>query len=102
MKSLELDPNIFEPNANLGEIYLVFGRDREALSAFLTAARIKPNDPNLHFDLGQVYMRLGKREDALDELQTLKRLGDPLADDLEKQLNLETAKPDPPQEASKS
>jgi len=45
---------------NLGEAYLNEGKDTAALSEFLKAEQLAPNDPILHNDLGLVYMKKEK------------------------------------------
>jgi hypothetical protein len=69
---------------------MALGHNENALGAFLTAG-IEHNDPKPRYDLVELYIRLGKREEALHELQTLRELHDPLADNFAKPMNSDSA-----------
>jgi Flp pilus assembly protein TadD len=63
----------------------------DALQAFLAATNLNPHDPELRVALGEVYFRLGRNEEALAELNGLKELHSPFADDLAKLMNSDSS-----------
>ena len=56
-KALDLNPNVFAVNYNLGNLYFVRGREEDALRLLNTAALISPKTPETHGLLGEIYLK---------------------------------------------
>jgi Flp pilus assembly protein TadD len=68
------DPNLVEPFLNLGLITLKQGQYETALDAYRRAARLKPEEPDVHFGMGlaAVYLKkLGQAREAMERLTTM-------------------------------
>jgi type IV pilus biogenesis/stability protein PilW len=63
-EALELQPEFFVAQLNLGRTYLATGQLHAALSMFESAARLNPKDPALLLELGRAYRLLGNYNDA--------------------------------------
>ena len=59
-KVMDLNPNIFAVNFNLGNLYLKRGREEDALRLFQTAVILAPNIPEVHGLLGEIYLQKKK------------------------------------------
>jgi len=66
--AIALHASVFEAHYQLGNLALRKGNAREALEEFTTAARLRPDNPKVHFALQRTYRRLGRTEDARREL----------------------------------
>ncbi len=60
-RALELDPQSAEALELLGKIHLHRNEPQAAVSAFLEALALTPEDPSLHSTLGSVLLKLGTR-----------------------------------------
>ena len=56
-KALNLNPNVFAVNYNLGNLYFVRGREEDALRLLNIAALINPKKPETHGLLGEIYLK---------------------------------------------
>lgn len=54
----ELDPNWFEPHAELGRLYSSLGRPKEAAISFQQALKLGPNVPGVAFNLARAWRQL--------------------------------------------
>lgn len=75
-------PGEAEINDALGRAYYGIGSYRQAVKAFETAVRLKPNLASAHFGLGLSYMEVGDKRSAERAEQTLRKLNSRLADRL--------------------
>src|SRR6185369_704871 len=75
-------PDEAEINDALGRAYYSTGSYRQAVKAFETAVRLKPNLASSHFGLGLSYMEVGDKRSAEKAEQTLRKLNSRLADRL--------------------
>jgi TonB family protein len=75
-------PGEAEINDALGRAYYGIGSYRQAVKAFETAVRLKPNLASSHFGLGLSYMEVGDKRSAEKAEQTLRKLNSRLADRL--------------------
>jgi tetratricopeptide (TPR) repeat protein len=72
--ALALDSSLPEAHYQLGNLSLKNGRLTEALNQLETAARLKPEDPKIHFALARVYRRLNRNPDAAREMDLFEKL----------------------------
>jgi TonB family protein len=75
-------PGEAEINDALGRAYYGTGSYRQAVKAFETAVRLKPNLASSHFGLGLSYMEVGDKRSAEKQEQALRKLNSRLADRL--------------------
>ena len=75
-------PGEAEINDALGRAYYGTGSYRQAVKAFETAVRLKPNLASSHFGLGLSYWEIGDKRSAEKAEQTLRKLNSRLADRL--------------------
>jgi type IV pilus biogenesis/stability protein PilW len=64
-EALELKPDFFVAQLNLGRTYLATGRLHAALSQFEASAKNNPKDPTLLLELGKTYRLLGDYNSAI-------------------------------------
>ena len=75
-------PSESEINDALGRAYFGSGSYREAVKAFETAVRLKPNFASAHYGLALSYLEIGDKRAAEKEEQVLRKLNSRLADRL--------------------
>jgi len=75
-------PDEAEINDALGRAYYGTGSYRQAVKAFETAVRLKPNVASAHYGLGLSYLEVGDKRSAEKEEQVLRKLKSRLADRL--------------------
>jgi len=63
-KALDLKPDFFTAQLNLGRTYLATGRVHDALSLFQSAEKSNPKDPALLLELGRTYRLMGDYNSA--------------------------------------
>ncbi len=73
-KAFRLDPMAPETACNLAMVLKDCGRDRDALTYFLIATRVRPTDPVPFFWAGVLYARQAQWPDAIRYLQETARL----------------------------
>jgi len=73
-KSLALDPRSADTYLQLGILYHHQRREKDAISEFEAAIRLKPADPDAHYHLAQVYLSTGDKERGQEELQIYEKL----------------------------
>jgi tetratricopeptide (TPR) repeat protein len=66
---LAANPDEFFANYYLGVTYIFERKWDQAISVFLKASQIQPNNPDPYFQLGQAYQELGKHEQAIEVLK---------------------------------
>jgi tetratricopeptide (TPR) repeat protein len=75
-------PGEAEINDALGRAYYGTGSYRQAVKAFETAVRLKPDFASSHYGLGLSYLEVGDKRSAQKEEQILRKLNSRLADRL--------------------
>ena len=75
-------PSEAEINDALGRAYYGTGSYRQAVKAFETAVRLKPNLASSHYGLGLSYMEVGDRRSAEKAEKALRKLNPRMADRL--------------------
>jgi len=75
-------PSEAEINDALGRAYFGTGSYRQAVKAFETAVRLKPDFASAHYGLGLSYLEIGDKRAAEKEEQILRKLKSRLADRL--------------------
>lgn len=73
-KALRLDPRQELPYLDLGILDAAAGRKEDALQQFKEAARLRPNDVQVHWRLARLYQSMGNREEAKVEFAKTKNL----------------------------
>lgn len=68
-RRIEANPNSGEAHRQLGEVYFLQGRDRDALSEFLIARWLDPKDARSFAAAGQVHVRLLEYAEAVADLE---------------------------------
>lgn len=73
-KAIRIDPRIELAHLDLGAIDASAGRQNDALREFITAARLAPNDVNVHWQLGRLYRAMGNVKAADAEFNRTKSM----------------------------
>ena len=102
--ALKIDPSLAKAHLDLGILDAQDGRLDDSLREFTIAARISPNDPDVHWRLARLYQSMGRKADAkveFDKTNTLhKAESDTIASKLKAAQNrgnpAEAAPPGPP------
>lgn len=68
-KTVELDPNHFEALGNLGEIYLMAGKNEEATQIADKLEKSRPNDPQGYILQSGLAVRAGKVDEGIAKLK---------------------------------
>jgi tetratricopeptide (TPR) repeat protein len=66
-KAAEIDPRLELAHLDLGILDADAGRNDEALREMKLAAKLAPDDVNVHWRMGRLYRAMGKRNEAKDE-----------------------------------
>jgi Flp pilus assembly protein TadD len=69
-----MSPQLELAHLDLGILYLNAGRRDEALQELKVAAKLSPNDVNVHWRLARLYQTMGRKDEANAELQKTKTL----------------------------
>ena len=64
---LQLNPDSAPTHVLMGEALDGLGRTQEAITEFESAAKISPNEPNVHFGLGYLYWKSQQYDEARQE-----------------------------------
>ena len=73
---LKARPDYANARYLFGKILLSQGRAEQAATELELAAKLAPDDPNVHNQLGQAYQRLGKEDAAQKEFDAYRALKD--------------------------
>ena len=73
-RALALDPNFAEAHLSRGQALLQLGQLEEAKAACVTAAKLRPRDPQPLLFLGAALRKLERLPEALDALQRALRI----------------------------
>ena len=74
-QALAVDDTYPEALNNLGSVYMMLGRDREAIGVLRRVASRHPNFADAHYNLGQVYFREGDLEASAASFHRALQLG---------------------------
>jgi tetratricopeptide (TPR) repeat protein len=95
-KALGIEGNMALPHLDLGILDSDGGRNEDALRQLKAAAKINPNDVNVHWHLGRLYRSMGKKEEAKAEFDKASSLHRATDDALLDRMNGGRAKPATP------
>lgn len=70
---LKQKPDLADARYLLGKILLAKGQAQQASENLEAAARISPEEPNVHYQLAQAYQKLGKTEEARQEFELFRK-----------------------------
>ena len=73
---LESKPDFADARYLLGKILLAQGDAGQALEHLEAAARVAPEDANIHYQLGRAYQTLGRTELAQQQFELFRQLKD--------------------------
>lgn len=73
-KAAAIDPELEIAHIDLAALYGDSGRNAEALGELKIAAKLKPNDVNVHWRLGRLYQAMGRKDKAKIEFDKTKNL----------------------------
>jgi tetratricopeptide (TPR) repeat protein len=85
-KGLALDPSIWLASLDLGIIDSDAGRNDDALRELNQAAKLKPDDVNVHWRLGRLLRTMGRKQEAQLEFEKAKKLNKAADEDLYKKI----------------
>jgi len=69
-KALQSDPNCYEAQRGLAQVYAVEKEDEKAIQAFQGALRLRPKEPGLYYELGMAH---GRRKEWDRSIEALSR-----------------------------
>jgi tetratricopeptide (TPR) repeat protein len=85
-KGLALDHSIWLASLDLGIIDSDAGRNDDALHELKEAAKLKPDDVNVHWRLGRLLRTMGRKQEAQLEFDAAKKLNKAADEDLYKKI----------------
>ena len=85
-KGLELDPSQWLASLDLGIIDSDAGRNEDALRELNQAAKLRPEDVNVHWRLGRLLRTMGRKQEAQLELEKAKSLNKAADEELYKKI----------------
>jgi len=97
-KVLKLDSGLGLGHLDLGIVLAQAGRNEDALRELTTAAKLMPEDVNVHWRLGRLYRSMGKMEDAKAEFVKASNLNKAADDALFNKINKAHPKDKPAQQ----
>jgi tetratricopeptide (TPR) repeat protein len=97
-KVVQLDPSFWLADLDLGIIDSDAGRNDDALRELTTAAKLKPDEVNIHWRLARLYRTMGDKELAKAEFEKAKDLNKSADEDLYKKIA--NGHPRPPEDAA--
>jgi tetratricopeptide (TPR) repeat protein len=68
-KTIQLNPRLELPHLDWGILYLNAGRRDDALRELKVAAKLGPDDVNVHWRLARLYQAMGRKDEANAEFQ---------------------------------
>lgn len=73
-KAVGIDPSLELSHIDLAALYSDSGSLGDALRELKTAARLKPNDVNVHWRLARLYQAMGRKDEAAAEFDKTKSM----------------------------
>jgi tetratricopeptide (TPR) repeat protein len=95
---LKLDSGLGLGHLDLGIVLAQAGHNEDALRELTTAAKLMPEDVNVHWRLGRLYRTMGKMEEAKAEFVKASNLNKAADDALFNKINKAHPKGQPPQQ----
>jgi len=99
-KVLKLDSGLGLGHLDLGIVLAQAGRNEDALRELTTAAKLMPEDVNVHWRLGRLYRSMGKMEEARAEFAKASNLNKAADDALFNKINKAHPQDKPAQQPS--
>jgi Flp pilus assembly protein TadD len=90
-----LNPGLGLAHLDLGILYSESGRNEEALRELTQAAKLTPNEVNVHWRLGRLYRTLGNKEAAKAEFDKASSLNKAEDESLSEKIDKGRLKPAP-------
>lgn len=81
-KALALDKDSWLANLDLGIIDMDAGRNEIALKELNQAAKLRPEEPNIHWRLARLYRAMGKPEESKAEFEKTRQINKAADEDL--------------------
>lgn len=78
-KAIRIDPKIAMAHLDLGILFSDAGRKEDALRELQIAAKLTPDDQNVHYRLGRFYQAMGRKTEAkaeFDKTRSLQKAAD--------------------------
>jgi tetratricopeptide (TPR) repeat protein len=94
-KTIRLSPGMELAHLDLGILYAQAGRRKDALQELRVAAKLSPNDVNVHWRLARLYHTMGRTDEANAEFQKTRRLTKAADDSVFSKLDSARAKNNP-------
>jgi membrane associated rhomboid family serine protease/Flp pilus assembly protein TadD len=85
--AVELDPQLYEPQRNLGIALRLGGHVQQAAEAFALARQMKPADVSMYIDSSQLLLDANRSDEAVSVLEEARREA-PNAPEVERQMGL--------------
>ena len=92
-KAEQLDPSLALIHLDLGIVYSESERNQDALRELTLAAKLAPDDVNVHWRLGRLYRSMGKKDEAKVEFDKASTLNKAADEDLYKKIAAGKNKP---------
>jgi tetratricopeptide (TPR) repeat protein len=92
-KVVKASPEIGLGHLDLGIVYSEAERNEEAMRELSLAAKLMPDDVNVHWRLGRLYRALGKRDEAKVEFDKASKLNKAVDEDLHNKIANAHARP---------
>ncbi|HEV7218656.1 MAG TPA: tetratricopeptide repeat protein [Terriglobales bacterium] len=73
-KTIRIDPGMEMAHLDLGILYANAGHQEESLRELKVAAKLSPNDVNVHWRLARLYQAMGRKDEANAEFQKTRNL----------------------------
>jgi tetratricopeptide (TPR) repeat protein len=95
-KVVKLNSDISLVHLDLGIVYTDTGRNEDALRELMLAAKLAPDDTNVHWRLARLYQAMGKKDQSKAEFAKTSSLHKSINDDLLNKMNPHTQPADAP------
>jgi Flp pilus assembly protein TadD len=82
----------------MGIVYTKDGRNEDAMRELTEAAKLMPDEVNVHWRLGRLYRTMGKKEEAKAEFDIASKLNSAADAEVYKKIAEGHARPTPPQQ----
>jgi len=87
-RAVREDPRLVAAHMDLGVVLHRLGRPAEAIPAYAAAVRLDPENDDARFNMALAYLAAGDARSARKQVDALRERGSPLADELERQIEL--------------
>ncbi len=99
-KTIRIDPGMEMAHLDLGILYANAGHRDDSLRELKVAAKLKPNDVNVHWRLARLYQAMGRKGEANAEFQKTRSLAKAADDSVSSKLDKVRAKSRPAEGAA--